>query len=303
MLEKKCEKEKEKRKCVSLELQQVKGKFEGLFESNERRLQKSESEKSVLFYLQDRIEESVSNISQKVETLSSSVVAVSGKVKVISEKIRKIVKDKEDRPVAYICSDSLKLSLREINISIFSGKIFSFVKEGEAPKQLPPSNVFFAFESPEIPVVRIVNPLQRPGESGGNPPRPPLSQASGQNAPGARNAESNPPQHPLSEEEANDANRQNESEEKGFLSLFADFFCSIAEVLAFLFSFGKYRKSFRGKETRSGMEKFKKLGKKIFKIGKFFSLKCTSNFVLAFLNIQMISSPSESEMSSPARIE
>ena len=282
----------------------MKGKLEGLFEYNEKRLQKSESERSVLFYRQDRMEESVSNISQKMETLSSTIVAVSGKVEIVSKKVRKIVKDKKNRPVAYICSDFLRLSLREANISIFSGRIFSFVREGEASRELGSSNVFFAFECPEVPLERIVNPPQSalpPREldnQGGN-----SSQANGQNAPSVRNAEANSPQQPLSEGEANNSNRQNESEENGFLSLFADFFCSIAEVLVFIFSFGKYKKSFRGEETKSGAEKFKKLGKKIFKMGKCFSLKCTSNFGFLFFNIQIINPFSQSEASSPARIE
>lgn len=87
----------------------MKGRLEGKLENNEKRLQKSESETSVLFYRQNCMEENVSKISQKVETLSSTLVTVSGEVKIIS---RKVVKNQRNQPVAYVCSDSVWLSLR-----------------------------------------------------------------------------------------------------------------------------------------------------------------------------------------------
>ena len=168
----------------------------------------------------------------------------------------------------------------------------------------------FAFERPEIPVERIVDRPQNPrsqelSNDKENPPRLSLSEeaANGQNAPSVRNAVENAPQHSIPEGEGNGSNQQNESADKNFFSLCADFFCSITEVLDFLFSLGKYTKSFRGEETRSGVEKFKKLGKKVFKMGKFFSLKCKPNFGFLSFNIQIINSSSQSEGSSPVRTE
>lgn len=246
---------------MSSEFCQTKGKFEWRLENGEKQLRKVQSQVDILSYRQGRVEKDVSEVAKNAETISFSLHLLSVKVESIAAGQWEIVKR--------IHLHSVYLLINEARTSICFAHVFQCVEE------IRKNNIVISCAAFFLGIQAIIRNAQ-PRMLANDPQNNVLP-------PEALNGEGNAPQAPLLEEEAHIeegsddcASEQDAPAETGFLSSFRDLLYSAAEILAFFFSLGMYKKSFTGESSASAFEKLKKFGKHLYKTGKCFSVKFLS---------------------------